>query len=84
MMKSLIKPSSNNLLGSLLGGISNEVGSPSWDEVELYGLYDAVTEKESIEEMSSLGMTEQEKINEVLNSFGFGYGYGWQREDGYY
>ena len=79
MMKSLIKPSSNNLLGSLLGGISNEVGSPSWDEVELYGLYDAVTEKESIEEMSSLGMTEQEKINEVLNSFGFGYGYGWQR-----
>ena len=24
-------------------------------------------------------MTEQEKINEVLNSFGFGYGYGWQR-----
>ena len=78
MMRSLIKPSSGNLLGALLGGITGEVGKPSGEEIELYGL-NCVMEDGTVEGANSLPMTGQERVNEVLNSFGFGYGYGWQR-----
>ncbi|MEY8594235.1 zinc-dependent metalloprotease [Butyricimonas hominis] len=70
-MKQLLKPSPG--LAGLLGGITSEAGTPSLDEMKLYGL-DEMMVVESEQESAY-----DEEDREILNSFGLGYGYGWQR-----
>lgn len=75
-MKELLKPEPKQ---RGLFGITENIGAPSIQEMKLYGLDQMIFAQEP-EYMSSLSSYDREKVDEVLNSFGFGYGYNWQRD----